>query len=218
MMLVRAIRSRAYIPKLLWIPTPLYSSTNPRSLSSGAGTFVTESAEYNKVMIRKFIFQIHPDFFESFKTEQSINATNLKILQSKSSSQHQQRQQATTANGSDRNQQEQDDSINADGSITPRNLIFYIKPTKEDVTPRKVKISMNRVFDSIRDILETMGEELPPKPEGSAPSADYVSSAGLDEFMEFVSSLIDRYYTCERNIYCSPKLTSEIPNINVGKN
>jgi hypothetical protein len=157
-------------------------------------------SDYHKLILRKFIFQIHPDFFESYKHEQSINASNLQLLQS-----FEQTTGLTNNNNSSR------------GNIQmPRNLIFYIKPSQDDIhhfnrqqqlrkqqqkdaaatatsattvtengtdtarnaasssqaqaainirSPcRKVKITMARMFDSMRDVLETIGTELPPKP------------------------------------------------------
>lgn len=71
-----------------------------------------------------------------------------------------------------------------------RTLIFYIKPFDRESRPRRVKVALNRVISSIREILETLGVDLPARPEGSRHQA-YVSS-NPSEVKTFLDSLIDR--------------------------
>jgi hypothetical protein len=125
--------------------------------------------DYNKTILKKFLLYIHPDFLNNFKAEQEINSCNIKVL--------------TT---------EIENNINRQMPIKnniPRSLTFYLKPNEVENKPRRVKVSTNRIMDSIRDILETLGVELPLRPEGK--QLAYFSS-NLSDFEEFMDSLIDR--------------------------
>ena len=139
----------------------------PRTQTRSSTTSVS-SAEYSKLLMKRFLFYVHPDFFQHFKLEQSVNAANLQIL-----------------SNSDESSKKQD--VNNG----PRTLNFYIKPSDRDPKPRRVKVAMNRVIASIREILETLGVELPARPEGAARHQAYVSS-NPTEVTEFLDTLIDR--------------------------
>ena len=129
------------------------------------------SWKYESIILKKFIFHIHPDFFQHHKSEQSINAENLKILMAKSDA----------------------DS----GRTTPiqantRSLTFYIKPSESEDSPRRVKVTLSRIVESMREVLETIGVELPAAPEGTSTTTEFVSTVGETDFRIFLDSLLDR--------------------------
>ncbi len=126
------------------------------------------AGEYEKVLMKKFIFQVHPDFFQLFKTEQAINSANLKVLSSLSG--------------------EGSGSVEAPKT---RSLTFYVKPVNDSL-PRRVKVATGRVIESIREILETLGLDLPLRPEGTGKSSTFVSSNSA-EVLDYLDTLIDRF-------------------------
>ena len=123
-------------------------------------------SEYKKSILRKFLFYVHPDFFSNHKTEQLINENDLKILNQTIEIGH-----------------------NANSPDT-RSLIFYIKPSEVTPFPRRVKVIITKIFESLREILETIGIDLPPRPEGPPRTAFITSNPG--EIDELLNSLIDR--------------------------
>jgi hypothetical protein len=100
-------------------------------------------AEYYKVLLKKFLFQVHPDYFHNLKNIQEINSTNLSVLMNLI-----------------------DDYIHQTfkTKVDARTLTFYLKPNKEQITPKKVKISLLQLADSISEVLDTVGAEVPEKP------------------------------------------------------
>jgi hypothetical protein len=112
------------------------------SSDSNASNFtVKEYQEYVRQLMKKFMFQVHPDYFLNFKVVQEVNNKNLRLLQSL----------VEVREGSA-------------ASPDTRSLIFYLKPDETFPEPKKVKVSTNRIIDSITEILETIGVELPDKP------------------------------------------------------
>ena len=96
--------------------------------------------EYLKALLKKFIFQVHPDYFYNFKSIQEINSKNLRILSSII------------------NDHAQKSKVDA------RTLTFYLKPTEDQRPLNKVKLSLHRIAESMTEILETLGIEVPEKP------------------------------------------------------
>lgn len=126
-----------------------------------------------KTILKKFLFHVHPDFFHSHKQEQLCNETNVKAL-------------LALDIFNDHNNRN-------DHSTNTRTLTFYIKGSSvTDNKPRRIKISVHRVEDSMREVLETLNVELPPRPEGSqSSSSSYISSNPID-VSAFLDTLIDR--------------------------
>ena len=134
---------------------------------------------YNKLLLKKFILQIHPDFFHNNKSIQTINETNLKALQNLDVFHM------------------KDKAVSPNVSKT-RTLTFYVKPSTNEDLERRVKVSVYRVEESLREVLETLGVELPPRPqyvEGTGVAAktqmSYVS-ADSKQIEAFLETLIDR--------------------------
>ncbi len=152
------------------------TNASPRSTSES-------DLSYKKLLLKKFILQIHPDFFHNNKTVQTINETNLKTLQ----------------NLEIFHLKDNNISSGSSASSKTRTLTFYVKPsTNEDIEPKRVKISIYRVEESLREVLETIGVELPPRPhyeEGTGfvnkSQMSYVS-ADSKQIEAFLETLIDR--------------------------
>jgi hypothetical protein len=112
------------------------------SNSNVSGDFtVKQYQDYVRQLMKKFMFQVHPDYFLNFKVIQEVNNKNLRLLQSIV-----------------------EVSEGFAASSDTRSLIFYLKPDETFPEPKKVKVSTNRIIDSITEILETIGVELPDKP------------------------------------------------------
>lgn len=157
-----------------------YITINGFQTQSSAPKHSSESdLSYKKLLLKKFILQIHPDFFHSNKTIQTINETNLKALQNL------------------------DVFHMKDKNIPPnvpktRTLTFYVKTSTSEDLERRVKVSVYRVEESLREVLETLGVELPPRPqyeEGTGVATksqmSYVS-ADSKQIEAFLETLIDR--------------------------
>jgi hypothetical protein len=141
-----------------------FRAVGGRSLSTHA------ELNYTKALLKKFIFQVHPDYFNNFKSIQTTNGTNLKILQNLMTG----------------------DSISSNGV---KSLIFYVKPPFAEAQPKRVKVSLNRLKLSIVEILETVGVEVPPLPESKDHSCGASSGpllASPEQILEFLESMIDR--------------------------
>ena len=67
-----------------------------------------------------------------------------------------------------------------------------MKPMDNISTPRRVKVALGRLIESIRDILETIDIDLPPRPEGDTKRAAYVSS-NPSEVSTFLETLTERH-------------------------
>jgi len=94
---------------------------------------------YRKALMKKLLFQIHPDFFHNFKQQQAINTTNLTVLED-------------LVQG----------GIPDSGT---KSLIFFVKPMDGEL-PRRVKVSVRQMERSVVEILQTIGVALPPGAEG----------------------------------------------------
>ena len=131
-------------------------------------THSTET-EYSKTIFRKFLLYVHPDFLQSYKEQQLINGANLKLLNNVFYGTFPKLSLGDT-----------------------RTLVFYVKPMDNISTPRRVKVALGRLIESIRDILETIDIDLPPRPEGDTKRAAYVSS-NPSEVSTFLETLTERH-------------------------
>jgi hypothetical protein len=125
--------------------------------------------KYVDNLYKKFLFYVHPDFFGGFDKERSINDTNIKIL-------------SQTLKG------------NIDTGNT-RSIVFYIKCMDENTNPRRVKISLNRIDDSLREVLETLGVELPPahaRLDTAATGRATLLSCNVTDISDFLDTLLDK--------------------------
>ena len=149
----------------------LYTSTSTNTTTSADSTRL-------RVLLKKFLFHVHPDFFHSHKQEQVCNEANVKALLALDV--------FNTTNSS------HGSSTGIPDQSNTRTLTFYIKASSVgDNKPRRIKISIHRIEESIREVLETLGvDDLPPRPEGSH-SSSYVSSNPI-EVSAFLDTLIDR--------------------------
>lgn len=132
--------------------------------------YTINSVEYAKTLLKKFMFQVHPDFFTNHKKYQSINATNLKALQT-----------VVESNGTNTSNQD------------PKSLTFYIKPAADNIEPKRVKLPLNRIEKSIIEILETIGVDVPPVPESVRQKQSFMYSttvlANPEQVAEFLDSM-----------------------------
>lgn len=147
-------------------------STNQQTI-----TIPRQHLEYYRQLIKKLMFVVHPDFFENYKTMQLVNSQNLRFLQSVSQS------------GG------QPIALPADA----KTLVFYIKPDVDE--PRKVKVSLQRLHESIAEILDAQGVQLPVKPSDLHTSSAFAASYPRREsniesmrlaLLQFLDSLVDR--------------------------
>ena len=120
--------------------------------------------------------QVHPDYFFKFLRQKAVNEANIQIL-------------SQMFFGS------------SSSSPNVRYLSFYLKPSAILEEPKKVKVSArsrNRISESIRDILETIGDvDLPPRPMPSSPSETETMSSRFiscsqQQIATFLSSLVDK--------------------------
>ena len=135
--------------------------------------YTIASVDYAKLLLKKFMFQVHPDFFTNYKSFQAINATNLGALQS-----------IIDNNGSSSEYKDM------------KSLTFYVKPTSDDSAPKRVKLSLNRIEKSIIEILETIGMDVPPIPESVQQKQKLTYSttvlASPEQVAEFLDSMHER--------------------------
>eukprot|EP00981_Chlorochromonas_danica_P004829 scaffold967_cov173-Ochromonas_danica.AAC.40 len=123
--------------------TPL--SSRRQWLSSPAMQIMSilpQHQEYYRSLIKKFMFLVHPDYFLNFKVMKEVNSQNLRFLQN------------LTENAGQ--------SVSVPAEM--RTLIFYIKPSEFMTEPRKVKVSLQRLDESIVDILDALGLQPPVRP------------------------------------------------------
>lgn len=149
-----------------------YSSTNTHAKANDNTN--TSDETRLRILLKKFLFQVHPDYFLTFKDEQKVNENNVKALLALD----------IFNNGNNSPHQYNENT---------RTLTFYVKASSvTDNKPRRIKISIHRVEESIREVLETLGiDDLPPRPEGSQSSSAYVSANPV-EVSSFLDTLIDR--------------------------
>eukprot|EP01036_Dinobryon_divergens_P026070 gene26070-34675_t len=145
--------------------------------------------DYIKLLIKKFVFHIHPDYFHNHKKLQYINESNLKVLNSLNDTlQYSFRQGHVQENGN-----------------LPRSLIFYLKPNHFTVGklssssyPRKVSIPLQRLEESLLEILDTLGVSVTERPTGAFSSGredltySHCVSATPRQILAFLNSLTDR--------------------------
>ena len=153
--------------------------------------------------MKQFTFQVHPDYFNNYKTLQSVNAANLMLLQSIVD------QVFLQGNSKEK-------IISSEGLSGARSLTFYVKaPEFEDcgggnkidsrIRPGRVKVSLHRVLLSVEEILETIGIALPQRPPGvlaieghggsSSEGGGFSSAIVLaepEQVLEFVESIAER--------------------------
>lgn len=162
-----------------------------RSQSAGSTSLY---GDYVAILHKKLLFQVHPDFFTNWPTEQKVNMANVQQLSSYIS------QAAFSPSPS-----------------TPRSLTFYIKPSEASPQspPRRVKVSLGRLVESMREILVDLVAELPDPPSsssygvgggeggsgggggggsgsGSAYRSGYTSNLSAAEVARFLDDLTDR--------------------------
>lgn len=109
--------------------------------SSNSNYAGSHCENYLKNIFKKFMFQVHPDYFHGNKQISEINTINLGALRS-------------IVDGDDSGKSRPD----------ARSLTFYIKADDSWNSPKKVKVSTIRAVESMTEILETIGIELPQKP------------------------------------------------------
>jgi hypothetical protein len=148
---------------------------NSRHYSSNANSYQSKESKVTKTLLRQFLILIHPDFFVQFKNEQEINTRNYGNLQGICDSY---------------------ENYQGDIKQKARTLVFYLKPTDVDPTPRRVKISIGSLYKieiSIVEILETLGIETSysraTDEKGAHPSFVSISNVELETFLD---SLTDR--------------------------
>ena len=136
--------------------------------------------DYNKSILKKFILYTHPDYFYNaqYKLEKTVNETNLKVI--------------LDSNDIDSNNTNTQTSTSSSSSSSMRSLTFYIKSDNNTDRPRRVKVSLSRKIESIREILETIGIPLPSRPYSSSSSPSSYSIHSDIEFDQFIDSLIER--------------------------
>ncbi|RYH21103.1 DUF4460 domain-containing protein, partial [archaeon] len=108
-----------------------------KNLASQHGSQVSHThsphAHYYQALLKKFTFLVHPDYFYTFKDIQKVNNQNLQYLKEILST--------------------PDVAV----PIPPdmRTLVFYIKPMGTwMITPKKVKISLPRLHESLVEVLD----------------------------------------------------------------
>jgi hypothetical protein len=122
-------------------------------------------------LLKKFMFQVHPDFFHNDKHLQQVNATNLSVLQSII----------------DQTSTHSDAGVNS--------LTFYLKPDLVGSKAQKVRVSTTRIERSITEILETVGVEVSDDLEESEPALSSTQStvmASAEQTLDFLSSMFER--------------------------
>ena len=149
------------------------------------------------MLLKLFMKYVHPDFFmhERLQNERSINESNLKTLRNLDIFQ----ESGATGRGG---------GSGSDLHKKTRSLTFYIKPfdysalekdassnisESSNALSRRVRVSIFRVEESIREILQTIGCDISHIPEGkkTTQSFSYIS-ASKTEIDNFLDSLIDR--------------------------
>lgn len=148
--------------------------------------------EYIKQLIKKFVFHIHPDYFHNHKKLQYINESNLKVLNSLNDS-------LLFA------YREQKHEYLKENTNLPRSLTFYLKPNNFTVDqspsasyPRKVTIPLQRLEESLLEILDTLGVSVTERSTDAISSRredliySHCVSASPGQILAFLDSLTDR--------------------------
>ena len=137
---------------------------------------------YLRLLVKKFIFQVHPDYFYSYKLMQETNSKNLAYLQMLV---EQMQHPSSSHHGS-----------SIDREDRARHLIFFVKPASFDGQPKKVKVATRNIEGSLVAILETIGVDLP-RPEGGRGDAPQLPTSTLmlaspQQVLEYLLSIPDR--------------------------
>lgn len=114
---------------------------------------------YLKLLFKKFVFQIHPDFFAKYKKYQEINSKNLIYLKLIIDS------KLSKTNNIDNIAVQNEELLKFNNGDT-KNLIFFIKSLDLNDEPKRVKLSIQYMEKSMIEILETIGIDLPSREEG----------------------------------------------------
>ena len=167
-----------------------------------------EKDAIDPILMKKFLFHVHPDLLMQYKKECQINAENINQLKN------------IAAEG---------------GSNKTRTLLFYLKThanatntSSSDnndngnhemvmVKPRRVKVavaSLDKIEESIREILETLGVDVPVSSKNVTRNKKSAAFQGTNrtykgipytELVEFLLSLVDRadllQWRHERRLY-----------------
>lgn len=131
----------------------------------------TSSSVRLRQLLKKFMFQVHPDYFQNEKSLQQVNATNLSTLQGLI------------------------DQPSSLSDVGVRSLTFYIKPELVGSKPQKVRVSTVRIEKSIAEILETIGVETSDGAEDGdemLQSSQSTVMASAEETLEFLNSMFER--------------------------
>jgi len=128
-------------------------------------------------LLKKFIFQVHPDYFCSHKQMQEINSKNLSYL-------HMLVEQLLHPSSGSA----------IDREDKTRHLIFFVKPSFDE-QPRKVKVATRNIEGSLVAILETIGVDIPLSDyRGDVPKhpTTTVMLASPQQVLEYLLSMPDR--------------------------
>ena len=172
--------------------------TNQKNMRYFSMSFPHEKEEIDPVLLKNFLFHVHPDLLMQYKKEMSINAENINHLKN------------FAASG---------------GSNKTRTLLFYLKTSNSPsdnnettlVKPRRVKVavaSLDKIEQSIREILETLGIDVPSSSKYVNRNKSSAAFQGTNrtnhrisytELVEFLLSLVDRadllQWRHERRLY-----------------
>ena len=138
---------------------------------------------YLRLLVKKFIFQVHPDYFYSHKQMQETNSKNLAYLQMLV--EQMQQHPSSSHHGSSIDREER-----------ARHLIFFVKPASFDGQPKRVKVATRNIEGSLVAILETIGVDLP-RSEGGRGDAPQLPTSTLmlaspQQVLEYLLSIPDR--------------------------
>lgn len=144
---------------------------------------------YLRLLVKKFIFQVHPDYFCSHKQMQETNSKNLSYLQMLVD------QLLQHPSSSSSSSPHRDSSI--DRKDQARHLIFFVKPTSFDGQPKKVKVATRNIEGSLVAILETIGVDLPRPDSGRGDAPKLLPTGTLmlaspEQVLEYLQSIPDR--------------------------
>ncbi len=157
----------------------LERSYSSNSQGGGSAAFIT----YVQLLHKRFKKYVHPDFFTATPKLREVNAANLLGLQTAVD--------ALSTAGEDQSDHGHESSSNSgsssrrkSGRNAPRSLVFYIKAgaLQEQPAPRKVKVSLKRLTQSLREILEDYESELPPEQKSYDDARDGRAAQGSSAF------------------------------------
>ena len=136
-------------------------------------------SEYLSLLVKKFIFYVHPDYFHNNKRLQVINEANLKLLNALN-------------DGLKRSTLDQEASL-------PRSLTFYLKSVElagQALPPRKISLSLQTLEDSLLEVFDTLGVTVIEKVQSDDIQRKEIYghciSASPRQLISFLESLTDR--------------------------